>query len=95
MRIALVALALSLAPAALADTSSFHDRMYQRYCDKLKESPDAYAAFVKRMRTVTGYTFSDFAQLEPNAPLRAECRGASSAQASSTVARAEVRAGTR
>jgi hypothetical protein len=47
------------------------------------------------MATITGYTFSDFAQLEPNAPLRAECRGASSAQASSTVARAEVRAGTR
>ena len=91
MRIALAALALSLAPAALADTSGFHERMYQRYCDKLKQSPEAYAAFVKRMKTVTGYTFSDFVQLEPNAPVRADCRGANSAQAPGTVARAAAR----
>ena len=92
MRLALAALALSLAPAALADGSqpvqaagatlaahpeaaSFHGRMYQRYCDKLRGGPEAYAAFVKRMATVTGYTFGDFAQLEPGAPVRAECRG--------------------
>jgi len=104
MRLALAALALSLAPAALADVSrpvqaagatmaatsqsgSFHAHMYQRYCDKLREGPEAYAAFVKRMATVTGYTFSDFAQLEPGAPVRAECRGTNGMQAARAAAR--------
>jgi len=53
---------------------SFHDRMYERYCDKLREGPEAYAAFVKRMATVTGYTFTDFAPRDATDPVRRACR---------------------
>lgn len=85
MRLALAAAALALAPVALAgpaqpvEGSGYHQKMYQRYCDKLSEGPEAYAAFVKRMQTVTGYTYSDFAALDPSVRLRAQCRDANGA----------------
>jgi hypothetical protein len=85
MRLVLAALTLALAPVALAgpaqavEGSGYHQKMYQRYCDKLKEGPEAYAAFVKRMYTVTGYTYSDFAAIDPSVRLRAECRDANGA----------------
>jgi hypothetical protein len=62
-------------------TPSFHGRMYQRYCDKLREGPEAYAAFVKRMATVTGYTFTEFAPQQASDPVRHQCREANGALA--------------
>src|SRR5262245_39725107 len=50
------------------------ERMYSRYCEKLREGPEAYAAFVKRMNTVTGYTFTEFAPNEPTDVVRHNCR---------------------
>ena len=67
--------AVSAAHAARTAAPGFHERMYQRYCDRLREGPEAYAAFVKRMALVTGYTFRDFAQVDDTpTPLRAQCR---------------------
>ncbi len=95
MRTALAALALApaaladtLQPVQAATTASlaagaqprgFHENMYRRYCDKLKEGPEAYAAFVKRMSIVTGYTFTDFAPREASDVVRHRCRGADGA----------------
>lgn len=62
-------------------TQGFHERMYQRYCDKLREGPEAYAAFVKRMATVTGYTFTEFAPQQASDPVRHQCREANAALA--------------
>ena len=77
---ALVLAALSI-PSALAQTSGttasapgFHAQLYQRYCEKLREGPGAYIAFVKRLKTVHGYTFEDFAPREPTDEVRAVCR---------------------
>lgn len=67
------------ATSALASRMSapgFHERMYARYCEKLREGPEAYAAFVKRMATVTGYTFTEFAPQDANDTVRYHCREA-------------------
>jgi hypothetical protein len=56
-------------------------RLYQRYCDKLREGPEAYAAFVKRMNTITGYTFTEFQPSSPFDTVRYQCREASGALA--------------
>lgn len=74
--------AVTAALATGVAAPGFHDRMYQRYCDKLREGPEAYAAFVKRMATVTGYTFTDFAPREATDPVRLQCRDATGAMAS-------------
>jgi hypothetical protein len=52
-------------------------RLYQRYCDKLREGPEAYAAFVKRMNTITGYTFTEFQPSSQFDTVRYQCREAS------------------
>jgi len=52
----------------------YHERLYERYCEKLRESPEAYVQFVKRMRVLHGYTFEDFAPREPGAEVVANCR---------------------
>jgi hypothetical protein len=74
------AVAASLATGVA--TPGFHARLYQRYCDKLREGPEAYAAFVKRMASVTGYTFTEFAPQQATDPVRHQCRDASGALAS-------------
>ena len=61
------------APAA-RDQPNFHARLYERYCDKLRESPQAYVQFVKRMQPVHGYTFTDFAPDRYGDPVKADCR---------------------
>jgi hypothetical protein len=75
--IAAAILALPLAAAA-ADTPAtdkgFHERLYQRYCDKLRESPEAYVQFVKRMKPIHGYDFREFAPAQPGDPVRADCK---------------------
>ncbi len=84
MKAAVAALVLAVFPvAALAQSSpassaaaepGFHAQLYQRYCDKLREGPEAYVAFVKRLKTVHGYTFEEFAPREPTDEVRAVCR---------------------
>ncbi len=76
---AVVLAALPLAAAAQSGANAspgergYHERLYARYCDKLREGPDAYAQFVHRQRAVHGYTYEDFARREPGAPVRHEC----------------------
>ena len=38
----------------------FHKKLYERYCDKAREGPEAYVQFVRRMYTVTGLVINDF-----------------------------------
>ena len=64
--------ALAQPPAAAGD--GFHARLYERYCEKLRESPEAYVQFVRRMQTVHGLTFGDFAPEHQGAPVKADCR---------------------
>jgi hypothetical protein len=83
---ALVPLALGLAAtAALAQApspaasergvaSGYQARLVERYCEKLREGPEAYTAFVRRMALVTGYTYGDFADLGTGTPPKADCR---------------------
>ena len=72
--LAVPAVALAQAPAATRDEAGFHARLYERYCEKLRESPEAYVQFVRRMQPVHGLTYADFAPQEPGAPVRADCR---------------------
>jgi hypothetical protein len=82
MKAILLAAALCGPLAALAgpdtaqarDEPGFQARLYERYCAKLREGPQAYGQFVNRMRTVHGYAANDFATVEGNAPVRAACR---------------------
>jgi hypothetical protein len=48
--------------------------LYQRYCDRLADSPQAYVQFVRRLKPVYGYTYTDFAPEYPGAPVKADCR---------------------
>ncbi len=82
MKAILFAAALCTPFAALAgpdaaqarDEPGFHARLYERYCAKLREGPQAYGQFVNRMRTVHGYGANDFASVGGNAPVIAACR---------------------
>ena len=71
--------AVASSVAAVSQERGYHERLYQRYCDKLREGPEAYAAFVRRMYTVTGYTYTEFAPQEPTDIVRYQCREASGA----------------
>ena len=69
------ALAASAAQAApSAPERTFHAGLYQRYCDRLAESPLAYVQFVRRLKPVYGFTYTDFAPEYPGAPVKANCR---------------------
>jgi hypothetical protein len=81
MKALLIAAALVLPATALAQSGatpreepSFHAQLYERYCDKLRESPVAYVQFVRRMQPVYGYTYTDFAPERRGDPVRADCR---------------------
>lgn len=81
MKAVLIAVALALPAAALAQTANtsrdergFRERLYERYCERLRESPEAYVQFVRRLKPVYGFTYTDFAPAEPGAPVLAECR---------------------
>jgi hypothetical protein len=68
--------ALAQVPAGSAAPESgagFHARLYERYCAKLRESPEAYVRFVKRMQPLHGYTFEDFAPARAGDEVRANC----------------------
>ena len=73
--------AVSASLASSVAAPGHRERIYQRYCEKLREGPEAYAAFVKRMATVTGYTFTEFAPQQATDPVRHQCRDASGAMA--------------
>jgi len=68
----LPAAALAQPPAAPAN--GYQARLVERYCDKLREGPEAYVQFVRRMYTVTGFTYSDFVPGLQDAPARADCK---------------------
>ena len=68
----LPAVALAQQPAAPAP--GYQARLAERYCDKLREGPEAYVQFVRRMYTVTGYTYSDFVPGLQDAPARIDCK---------------------
>ena len=69
------AAALAQAPAApRADSGNFHSQLYERYCEKLRESPQAYVLFVKRLAPVHGLTYWDFAPQMPGDPVKYDCK---------------------
>ena len=80
MKEILVALTLATSLTAAAQTASMREepghtaRLYERYCEKLREGPEAYGQFVNRMRLVTGLTYSDFASYDGSEPGIAACR---------------------
>lgn len=81
MKNAVLALALALPAAAVAGESApassgpgFHEKLFARYCEALREGPESYARLVHRLRTVYGYTYDDFARRVEGAPVVAECR---------------------
>ena len=81
MKTLLIAVALALPVAALAQTPNtsrdergYRERLYERYCEKLRESPEAYVQFVRRLKPVHGFTYTDFARFEPGDPVVADCR---------------------
>ena len=69
----LPATALAQSAAAPREEATFHARLYERYCDKLRESPVAYVQFVRRLQPVYGYTYTDFAPERRGDPVRADC----------------------
>lgn len=82
MKALLLAVALALPAAAVAaqpapaprDDANFHAKLFARYCDKLREGPEAYVLFVKRLKPIHGYTYYDFAPLNPGDEVKAECK---------------------
>ena len=71
---ALPAVALAQSAVAPREEQGFRERLCERYCDKLRESPQAYVLFVKRLRPVYGYTFTDFAPENRGDPVVADCK---------------------
>jgi hypothetical protein len=80
MKEILVALTLATSLTAAAQTASMQQepghtaRLHERYCEKLREGPEAYGQFVNRMRLVTGFTYSDFASYDGAEPAIASCK---------------------
>ena len=79
MKALLIVVAMAL-PAVAAETPApatgeptFRARLYERYCDKLRESPVAYVQFVRRLKPVHGFTYTDFAP-PPGVPAVADCK---------------------
>lgn len=80
MKVPALVLALTLPAAALAGESApapsgpgFHQKLFARYCEALREGPERYARFVQRLYPVYGYTYEDFARRVEGAPVVAEC----------------------
>ena len=75
-----VALTLAASFTAVAQTAATHQQpghqaqLYERYCEKLREGPEAYGQFVHRMRLVTGFAATDFATYDGSEPGIAACR---------------------
>ena len=71
MKALLLAVALAVPAVAAAQGTPARQesgyQLYERYCDKLRESPQAYVQFVRRVKPVYGYTYWDFAREYPGA----------------------------
>ena len=52
---------------------TFDSQVKARYCEKLREGALPYVLFVRRLKPIHGYTFSDFAPVYPGAPVKADC----------------------
>ena len=80
MKALIVALALAVPATAIAQATparaemSYHARLYERYCDKLRDSATAYVQFVRAKKTIYGYTYSDFAPVNPGDAVRYDCK---------------------
>jgi hypothetical protein len=72
--LAVPAAALAQGPAAPREDAGFRERLYERYCEKLRESPQAYVQFVRRLKPVHGFTYTDFAPAQPGDAVLANCR---------------------
>ena len=72
--LALPAVALAQSQAVAREDRGHNARLFERYCDKLREGPEAYVQFVRRLQPVHGFTYSDFAPERPGAAVRADCR---------------------
>ena len=77
-----LALALSiLAGSVLASAAeearergiSLESHVKARYCEKLREGAEPYVLFVRRLKPIYGYTYTDFAPEYPGAPVKADC----------------------
>jgi hypothetical protein len=95
MKAILAALALATSFTAAAQMASTKQetghqaRLYERYCEKLREGPQAYGQFVNRMRTVTGFIATDFASYDGSAPGIATCKENARKLAAAQVAATE------
>ena len=78
LALALSILAGSVLAAAAEEAAdrgvSFESHVKARYCDKLREGAEPYVQFVRRLKPIYGYTYFDFAQEYPGAPVKADCR---------------------
>ena len=62
--------------AAAEDASrqpTFEVQLHARYCDKLREGALPFVHFVRRLKPIYGYTYTDFAPARPGAPVVADC----------------------
>src|SRR4051812_13041304 len=46
----------------------------ERYCAKLREGPEAYVFFVRRLKPIYAYTYTDFVPEYRGAAVVADCR---------------------
>jgi hypothetical protein len=57
----------------LAAEPTLHAQVKARYCEKLRESPEAYVQFVRRLKPIHGYTYTDFAPERAGDAVKADC----------------------
>lgn len=63
----------SAAEEASARGVTLESQVKARYCDKLREGALPYVHFVRRLKPIYGYTYTDFAPAYPGAPVKADC----------------------
>lgn len=74
LALALPATAAAQSAAAPAREPTYQESVNERYCAKLRESPQAYVQFIRAKRTVHNYTHTDYAPRNPGDPVRADCK---------------------
>ena len=87
----MLAIALALPAAAIAQTGpsgdpTYHQRVQEQYCAKLRESPEAFVQFVQAKRMMHGYTYSDFAVIKGEPP-RIDCKAVEQLSAAKSPAK--------
>jgi len=66
--------ALAQAAPAQREDASFRVRLYERYCDKLREGAIPYVQFVRSRQVIYAYTYTDFAPANPGDPVLHDCK---------------------